>query len=264
MKMEMRRLLLITCCVIILLLEKSNSRPQFGHHCQYDVGTEIGGMNRPMVLEDDGTGDCRIDVNENGEIKVSSSFKAAQIVTSDKGRFVYDSSRHENAYCESRLWVCISTHRFSKLVFVGNRQRGRFVATCASFNRAVQTSITIRNVKVTKHDLNIIETKKEITKKRVQFRFKPGVRLIDKTAPDSFYHNVYYVCQSFDLRHLKEYDATGFRILEDKSELGAQFMRGPVVGENIVEPSSSSARSSARSGGNIFVHHAVVFAWYSE
>ncbi len=266
--MEMRRLLLITCCVIILLLEKSNSRPQFGHHCQYDVGTEIGGMNRPMVVEDDGTGDCRIDVNENGEIKVSSSFKSAQIVTSDKGRFVYDSSRHENAYCEEPVvgvYINAPVFKATYLWEIDNdEEEVRFVATCASFNRAVQTSVTIRNVKVTKHELNIIETKKEITKKRVQFRFKPGVRLIDKTAPDSFYHNVYYVCQSFDLRHLKEYDATGFRILEDTSELGAQFIRGPVVGENIDEPSSSSARSSARSGGNIFVHHAVVFAWYSE
>ena len=164
--MEMRRLLLITCCVIILLLEKSNSRPQFGHHCQYDVGTEIGGMNRPMVVEDDGNGDCTIDVNRNGNVRVRSSFKAAQIVTSDKGRFVYDSSRHENAYCEEPVVGVYINAPVFKATYLweidSDEEEVRFVATCASFNRAVQTSITIRNVKVTKHDLNIIETTRRL------------------------------------------------------------------------------------------------------
>lgn len=252
--------------IIIISMEMGISRPQFGHHCQYSVGSHIGGMNRPLVVQDNG--DCSIDYDE-GKIVVKSTWKAAHILTSDKGRFLYDSSRHENPYCDAPIvGVYINAPVLNATyLWVGDADEVTFVATCASWNRAVQTSITVSNVKATKF---VFETKKETAimkkeKKQVQFRFTSGVPLTDDTAPNSLYHNVYYVCQSYDLRHLKDYDAIGFSVLEDTSEMGAQFIRGPVVGENIFDPLSSRLNfTKPRVGSGTFVHHAVVFAWYSE
>jgi len=271
--MKKRRLLRRLLLLLMILTGSVFARPQFSRHCQYDVGNRIGGMNSPMVVEDK---DCTIHVERREDevtVTVSSTWKAAQMLTSDKGTFVYDSSRHKNPYCDEPvvgIFVNAAVYSASYLWKSDfDFDQVTFVATCANWNRSGQSSVTI-DMKRTK---NVVQTQipplvEKENEMRLQFRLKEGVRLSDKTAINTAYHNVYYVCQTFDMRPFQERDVIGFRALEDKSENGSQFIRGPVVEDNLKEPERTSLLTlplSRRSRtNNKFVHHAVVFAWYSE